>query len=150
MIGKGVLVDPRALAMAPAPSGANARLFVADAGSHSIKVFDAFDLSAEFHCHSSSDSEWILEDSSCLECPVGLALTSQGDLVVATSLEMATVGKRTGSLVLLDSSGKFQRQIVSDLRLDLPYTLECDSSDRVTLLHRCIELPVRHPPFDEL
>jgi len=135
IIGQGQLVDPRALAVAV--TGEKTQLFVADAGTNTIKVFEAFVLSAEFTGHGSSHSQWI-SDFPGLQCPVGLAVTSQGHLVVLCHSNM---GEAVGSLVLLDSSGQFRRQIVPDLRFDPPFTIECDSSDHLALLHRYFEPP---------
>ena len=144
-IGRGLLQDPSALALRRAPTGTdNAQVLVADAGSGSIKVFDSTGLVTEFVMdapESSSDSEWISE-SSGRRCPLGLAVTSRGDMIVVQGEgkgEGGTEGaRRPASLVLYDSRGERLREIVAGLPFDGPYTLEADNGDRVTVLHRSV------------
>ena len=147
--GRGLLKDPRALALRRAPAGTDdAQVLVADAGSGSIKVFDSTGFVPEFVMdapESSSDSEWIHSESSNRRCPLGLAVTSRGDLVVAQGEGKGVGGteggaRRPASLALYDSRGVRLREIVAGLPFDGPYTLEADSADRVTILHRSVLL----------
>lgn len=123
------------------PDG-KARIMVADAGSHSIKVFQqgdggSFVLSAEITGRPSPDFPG-------LNCPLCLAVTRQGQLVVLHRGEAeAGVGSRRnqksmseGSIILLEGCGTFVRTIVPDLQFERPFTISCDSVDRITLLHR--------------
>ena len=116
VIGHGVLRDPRAITIGPAQDGVS-RIFVADAGTDSIKVFDSFTLATEY---------------AGVRCPLGLALTSTGDLIV---LQGSVTGE-SSCLVLLDGAGNFVQEIVK-VPFEGPFTIDCDCSDRVTLLHRC-------------
>ena len=142
-VGHGKLVNPQALAVTPGRREA-ARILVADAGSNSIKVFDSADgasmcMTTEFR--GEADSEWVNEWTGLI-CPVGLAVTSRGDLVVACGPQPDdTVRKKVqhGSLVLLDSSGHFVREIARRLPFRMPYTLGCDLFGQVMLMHRCVE-----------
>lgn len=151
-VGHGKLVHPRALAVTPGRREA-ARILVADAGSNSIKVFDSADgasmcMTTEFR--GEADSEWMNEWTGLI-CPVGLTVTSRGDLVVACGPQPDdTVRKQVehkwqpssgaeglyGSLVLLDSSGHFVREIARRLPFRMPYTLGCDLFGQVMLMHR--------------
>jgi hypothetical protein len=139
MIGEGHLLDPRAVCLSNTPSG-DSRIFVADAASRSVKVFesrgDTTGLAAEFTGCDSSDPEWLSEFPG-LGCPLALAVTSRGHLVVADGGGEAHWGViPCAKLVLLDACGIFLREIVSDLRFVRPFTLSCDASDCITLLHR--------------
>ena len=118
-------------------------MLVADAGSNSIKVFDSdttsMSMTAEFK--GEADSEWMNEWIG-LFCPVGIAVTSRGDNVVACGPSPDDKAKgelEHGSLVLLSSGGKFVREIARRLPFRLPYTLGCDLLDQVMLLHRCFD-----------
>jgi hypothetical protein len=146
-IGRGLLQDPRALALSNASTGASdARIFVADAGSCSIKVFDSLDFVAEVPL----DAAGVQISESCgRRCPLGLALTSRGDLVVAQGERegLPPAGharpadawggrSRAATLLLFDRTGVLLREIVRDLPFKGPYTLATDCADRITVLHR--------------
>ena len=133
-IGRGRLKDPRALALSNASTGtSDARIFVADAGSCSIKVFDSLDFVAEVPL----DAAGVQISESCgRRCPLGLALTSRGDLVVvqgereglppAGHARPADAGgerSRGANLSLLDRTGVLLREIVRTCRSKAPIRL---------------------------
>ena len=160
-LGLGALRDPRAVGIAPASNGDDARLFVVDAWLDSILVFEGVQLCSAF-CVSKADlqvgdnccSRTLVEDirlgnikgPGADEVALGLAFTSHGHLVIAMGLRDATslapavrgthnLGPR-GKLLLLDRHGIFLGFIDDAVWFTPPFSVVCDYADRIILQHR--------------